>query len=230
MILAIDTTTRYLSLALANETTILAESTWYTADNHTVELAPAIQQMLLTAGTTAADLQAVGVALGPGSFTGLRIGMGLAKGLALAHNLEIVGVPTHDIIASPQPRFDGTLLAVLQVGRSRIAAARYQLRQDRWISKNMSVITTWADLLNSAESTDVYICGEVDAEGRSILGDRFVIGTAAMNVRRSACLVEITQARIQAGDSDNPEDLIPIYLQQPSNTLEDTVVEDEKEG
>ena len=77
---------------------------------------------------------------------------------------------------------------------------------------------------------DVYICGEVDAEGRSILGDRFVIGTAAMNVRRSACLVEITQARIQAGDSDNPEDLIPIYLQQPSNTLEDTVVEDEKEG
>jgi len=81
MLLAIDTSTRTLSLALHDGDQILAETTWRTANYHTVELTPSIASMLGQGSVAPADLKAIAVALGPGSFTGLRIGLAAAKGL-----------------------------------------------------------------------------------------------------------------------------------------------------
>lgn len=218
MILAIDTATKWTSLALSDETAILAEHTWRTLDNHTVEVAPAIESMLNTNGISVADLNAVAVALGPGSFTALRIGLGLAKGLAVAHNMSIVGVPTHDIIAFPQPQTYGSLFAVLQMGRARIAVSQYRLDEQGWVASKDPIIATWDDLASAAKvanSENVYVCGEVDKKGVSILADHVTIATASMNMRRASYLAEIAQARLASGESDDPSTLVPIYLQQP---------------
>ena len=80
MLLAIDTATRIMSLALHDGRNLLAEMTWHTANNHTAELAPAIQDILRRCDTTMTGLTAVGVSTGPGSFTGLRIGVALFAG------------------------------------------------------------------------------------------------------------------------------------------------------
>ncbi len=99
LLLAIDTATRFAGLALYDGDIIRAEKYWLSHDNHSVELMPALVDMLAQQGFAPADLAAVGVTIGPGSFTGLRIGLSVAKGLALANRLVILGIPTLDVQA-----------------------------------------------------------------------------------------------------------------------------------
>ena len=93
MLLAIDTATAYASIALDDGAEILAEHNWLCGNNHTLELAPQVEHMLRTAAVRADTLEALAVALGPGSFTGLRIGLAFAKGFSLAYSLPLLGVP-----------------------------------------------------------------------------------------------------------------------------------------
>ena len=85
MLLAIDTSTKQAGIALYDGARgLIAEYNWHSANRHTEELMPAVAQMLAQASVKPSGLRAVAVALGPGSFTGLRVGLAAAKGLALA--------------------------------------------------------------------------------------------------------------------------------------------------
>src|SRR3990172_5808575 len=99
MLLAIDTATQAASLALYDEDCVRAEVTWQSTGRHTSELMPRIVWMIEQASSAMSDLTGLAVSIGPGSFTGLRVGLAVAKGLALANDLPIVGVPTLDVIA-----------------------------------------------------------------------------------------------------------------------------------
>ena len=100
MLLAVDTSTRWISIALFDGDQILAEETWRTRDHHSVELSPAINSMLNRAGSGLDKLAALGVALGPGSFTSLRIGLAVVKGIALARRLPVIGIASSAAIES----------------------------------------------------------------------------------------------------------------------------------
>ncbi len=89
MLLALDTSTHTVGVALYDGVSVLGEAIWTSRDYHTVELAPKAAEILDQCGVEAADLTVVAVAIGPGSFTGLRIGLALAKGLALVHRLPL---------------------------------------------------------------------------------------------------------------------------------------------
>ena len=82
MILGIDTATRWLGLGLHSGTAVIAETGWKCQNNHTIELTPAIHEMLHRANLTPADLEAIAVAIGPGSYTGpaRRVGRGQRDG------------------------------------------------------------------------------------------------------------------------------------------------------
>ena len=120
MLLAIDTSTNTLGLALFDGT-VVAESTWTSRARHTQELAPGLTEMLAHTGVKVDDLRALGVALGPGSFTSLRVGLSFVKGLALARNLPVVGIPTLDVVAASQPIKNNPLACLLSAGRGRLA-------------------------------------------------------------------------------------------------------------
>lgn len=220
MLLAIDTATRLISLAVHDGTRLIAESSWETANYHTVELAPAIQTLLARAGVDVPRLQAVAVALGPGSFTGLRIGLGLAKGLAAALNVSLIGVPTLDILASGQPRRQEQLIAVLEAGRGRICAQRFCWREDTWTPQDEPTIMTWDTLLDGIDR-EASVSGEIDAEGARKLqeaiaaGKPLTIAPAAERLRRAGYLAELAWARLRRGQSDDLYTLVPVYLHQP---------------
>ncbi len=216
MLLALDTATRVLSLALHDGQHIFYEATWHTANNHTVELTPAIQTALTRCDLTAEMLRAVAVALGPGSFTGLRIGLGVAKGLALARELPLVGVPTLEITAAGVPRFAGELLAVLQAGRKRICAQRFAWEDWGWRATDAPVITDWGRLLADVQ-TPTLIAGEVDEVGRAQIADVPLaqVASGAVSLRRAGFLAELAWARLREGRTDDPRTLTPIYLHRP---------------
>ena len=101
MLLALDTSTSQLGLALYDGERLLAERLWVSKVRHTVELAPAVEQILQQSGLALSALTALGVALGPGSFTSLRVGLAFAKGLAFSLTLPLIGISTLAILAAP---------------------------------------------------------------------------------------------------------------------------------
>jgi tRNA threonylcarbamoyladenosine biosynthesis protein TsaB len=133
VLLAIDTSTRNVGIALYDGIRVISEIIWSSQDYHTVELAPAINEILNRAGIKIKDIECCAVASGPGSFTGLRIGMAVAKGLALANHMPIIGIPTLDIVAESQPTSLGLpLVTALQAGRGRLAVGWYLADNGQW--------------------------------------------------------------------------------------------------
>lgn len=218
MILAIDTATRSISLALADERTLLAEFTWQSENNHTTELAPAVERMLTGAAVTPKDLTAVAVAIGPGSFTGVRIGLGFAKGLALARDgLPLIGVRTLDIVVRALPLDEGEAIAVIQAGRGRAVWAKYEVRDWKWEAADDGVVGTWDDVAKLATVRSVVV-GEIDPAGMHVLQrNRVRVASSEQNVRRASRLVEIGWERWRRGEIDSAAILMPVYAHQPTS-------------
>ncbi len=217
MLLAIDTATRTISLALHDGNQIQYEATWHTQNNHTVELTPAIHAALSQVGLDPSGLKAVAVAQGPGSFTGLRIGLGVAKGLALAQHLDLIAVPTLEIVAAAQPRSAGTLMAVLQAGRGRICIQPFQHNGERWVALHQPEITNWPEAAARGDGSTTF-AGEIDETGRTTLGaivPQPAIASGSLNLRRAGFLAEIAWGRLRANQRDDPASVTAIYLHQP---------------
>lgn len=218
MILALDTATRNLSIALFDGQQVDAEWTWRSANRHTIELIPAIRRMMDYVKVSSSALTGIAVATGPGSFTGLRIGMSAAKGIALSNTppTPLIGIPTLDIVAVSQPNLSDQLLAISQAGRGRINTGHYRWVNGKgWQPTRPANLTTWTDL--TAELTKpIQIAGEIDVAGRQILetaGNNIVMAPAAFTLRRAGFLAQLAYDKLQEGQADDPSTLAPIYLQ-----------------
>lgn len=215
MLLAIDTSTRMVSIALYDGARVHSEMSWISRSYHTVELAPAVSDMLNKTGVEPSELSAIGVAIGPGSFTALRIGLALAKGLAFSEHIPLIGIPTFDALAASQPvNKDMRLAAILEAGRKRIAIGWYQAQEAKWQSTGELENMTLEEFADNIHQPTL-VCGELNADARQRLGRKYKnvhLASPAQSMRRSAFLAELAWDRWQAGDTDNIALLSPIYL------------------
>lgn len=213
MLLAIDTSTSQLGLALYDGAQVISEYAWRSSQRHTVELAPAISELLTRSGQTMEDVHAVGVALGPGSFTSLRVGLSLAKGLALSRHIPLIGIPTLDILAVAQPASKLPLAILIQAGRGRYALGWYKNSKKGWQASDPARVVTLKALMDEIKNPSL-VCGELTAEDRRQLeGNQNVqLASPAQSVRRPAALAELAWGRWQAGEVDDEATLAPIYL------------------
>jgi tRNA threonylcarbamoyladenosine biosynthesis protein TsaB len=214
MLLAVDTSTLWVGLALYDGERVISEETWLSQNHHSVELAPALSSLIKRSGVSARSLSALAVALGPGSFTSLRIGLAFVKGLALALHLPIIGVPTLDILAVAQPVREQPLVAVLQAGRGRLVLGWYRSQSNHWQPSSEPEISTAEELAQSIRKQTL-VCGELSGEERQLLARKrknVILASPAQSLRRPAFLAEIAWERWQAGQVDEPISLAPIYL------------------
>ena len=214
-LLAIDSSTHVGGLSLYDGNRVLYECIWARPDTRGADLAPGIQAGFKHIGLTAKDLTVIGIAIGPGSYTGLRTSLALAKGMVLAHGLGLVSVPTLDIIAASQPIQEKPLAAVLQAGRGRLAVGWYREKKGSWIRDGKTALMT-ADELEKAIKKPTILCGELYEAERQILGRKYKnaeIASPAQCVRRPAILAELAWVRWLAGQTDDIRGLAPIYLQ-----------------
>ena len=220
MLLAIDTATRKIGLALYDGVQVVQEAVWQSPNRHTVELSAAIDNALQRAGLTPNDLTAIALAIGPGSYTGLRIGTAVAKGLALAQHLPLIGVSSFDILAAAQPVMpEHQLATVLEAGRTRLAVSWYSADEQSWQPKGQPNILT-PDEFAKKIRTPTLICGELDEDLQKVLGRKrknVKLASPANSLRRPAYLAELAWARLQAGETDDPATLAPQYLQTGEN-------------
>ncbi len=214
MLLAVDTSTRFVGVALYDGAQVLSETTWLSKNHHTTELAPAVAAALAGIGAESSDLQAVGVAIGPGSFTGLRIGMAVAKGLAISLHIPIIGIPTLDILAAAQPVQDARLAAVIAAGRRRLAIGWYQAEDNGWRSTNQLDNLLPDEFVKKIRKPTV-VCGELNADLRQRLSRKHknvILASPAASLRSPAYLAELAWQRFKADDVDEAAILKPIYL------------------
>jgi len=213
MLLAVDTSTTQIGLALYDGAQVLGEFAWRSGQRHTVELAPAVAELLARCALTMNDVNALGVALGPGSFTSLRVGLALVKGIALARHIPLIGISTLDILARAQATSRLPLAVALQAGRGRYALGWYKVSRKQWQAQGEARVVTLEALMAEVQSPAV-VCGEFTAEIRQkiVMNENVQLVSPANSVRRPAVLAELAWARWQNNDVDDEATLAPIYL------------------
>lgn len=220
MELAIDTSTNFASIALSREGETVAELTWHSEQNHTVELVPNIVHLLNQTRLGPQSLAGIFVARGPGSFNGLRVGISTAKGLAVALNIPLVGISTLEIEAYPFAITGLPVCPIHNAGREEIATALYQ-QNDDWQCLVEEHITT-VDALCRQTKKETLFCGEipppVGQKLRQRLGKQAVIPAPEARLRHASQLAALGWRRLNKGDQDNPASLQPLYLRQPPIT------------
>jgi tRNA threonylcarbamoyladenosine biosynthesis protein TsaB len=219
MLLAIDTATHLAGLVLYDQSQVWAEECWHSPMTHTVELMPRIQRMLSIYPVALESLSGIGVSLGPGSFTGLRIGLAAAKGMALPYRLPLIGIPTLDAVAYPFQGAGQPVWAIIQAGRGRIGVACYDDIDDEWTQTMPPTLTSFEGLCDLTTGPAIFT-GEIDDLGVNLLRERLgqaaTIPTLAMRLRRPAYLAELAATRLAQNDVDDVATLAPIYLQHPT--------------
>lgn len=227
MILALDTATRQAGLAIYDGDMLRAETIWRTTDRHHTEwLVPAIEMAFRQAGITAKALTAIAVTIGPGSYTGLRVALSVAKGLVAALQIPLVGVNTLDVLAHPFMHHEGErICAAVPLGRGRFAYHFYsafaEFIQEHYVAPSIPKIGTLQAMATEIQArypqSHIKMVGEFTREEQfNFDGDQtyhieFVPSVLAL--RRPGVLALLAAHRLQNGESDDPHTLEPIYLQ-----------------
>ena len=217
MELSIDTASDLASVAVSRGGELMAEVTWRCRRNHTVELLPTIEMLLSQAGAEKEDLQAVFVCVGPGMYTGLRVGITIAQGLARGLDIPAVGVGRLELDAYPNASFPDDIVAVHRAGRGELAWATY--RGDPWREVTPPQLSKPEDLVSKVIDRTLVV-GEVNQEFAVLIHDRLgalaIIPSPDASIRRAGTLAALGASRLAAGDAGEPALLRPIYLRPPA--------------
>ena len=221
MQLAIDTSTDTASLAIVQDSEVLAELTWRCGQNHTAQLLPHLAYLLNQTKLSPQSTTGIIVARGPGSFNGLRVGISTAKGLAFSLGIPIVGISSLEVEAYQHAETGLPICPIFNAGRGEIATAIYQAKHNEWRQLIAEHITT-VESLCSQITTKTIFCGEfisfIATQLRKQLKQKAVIPPPAAGLRRASFLAELGLKRLKADDYDNPATLQPLYLRRPPIT------------
>jgi len=221
MYLAIDTSTGTASLALVEDNEVLVELTWRCEQNHTTQLLSHLAYLLNQTKLNLQSTKGIIVARGPGSFNGLRVGIGTAKGLAFSLEIPIVGISSLEAEAYQHAETGLPICPIFNAGRGEIATAIHQAKHNEWRQLIAEHITT-VETLCSQITTKTVFCGEfiptIATQLRKQLKQKAVIPSPATGLRRASFLAELGLKRLEAGDYDNPATLQPLYLRRPAIT------------
>lgn len=212
--LGIDTSNAPLSVALVEDGRILAEQTSSLKQTHSIQAMPAVEQLLTAAGLKPADLSAIAVAEGPGSYTGVRIGVTLAKTLAWTLGIPLIGVSSLEVLAANGAPFEGVICPLFDARRNHVYCGLYKWKAGRlhriWEDRHGSMDELLSDLsfihqpiLFVGMDTDLYRSAILET-----LPDRAVFPPYGQQLPRASHLVWLAEGRLPAGDV---HDFVPTY-------------------
>ncbi|MDB5329088.1 MAG: hypothetical protein JWP03_239 [Phycisphaerales bacterium] len=216
--LAIETSGRLGSVAIAEDGVVVAEDSFAHGLKHAAEMVPRIDALLKSRGWAPADVREIYISVGPGSFTGLRIGVTLAKTLAFATGAKIAAVPTVQVLArntAPEAR---DVVIVLDAKREQIFTARlHRENPGVWTIAEPAHLDSLAEMLRRSPRP-VHLVGEGIPYHEKFLphDDAAVLVTPETLWRaRAATVAEIGFAMARAGEFTDPQTLTPLYIRRP---------------
>ncbi|MBP2655751.1 MAG: universal protein YeaZ [Firmicutes bacterium] len=217
-ILALDTATLVSSVALATADTLLAEMTLETKKNHSEQLMPHIEQLLALAEVSKSEVEAVAVSIGPGSFTGLRIGLATAKALAYAWKVPVVGVPTLAAMAFGCPVPGAILAPTLDAQKGNLYLALYSGQGGAVTPIGKPRVVNHSDAFAELAKMDepVVVLGEAVKLYSSQLASepRLYIAGPHIAMPRAANVAFLGLSMLAAGEKHDVMTLEPMYIRR----------------
>ena len=220
MILALNTSTRQSSIALLRmDRTVAAENLMFEGKNHFGGLMPAVDMLITGAGLKHKDIACVAVATGPGSFTGLRVGLSLAKGICQALDVPLIGISSLKALAFQLPLTPHPIAPILSSRRGEVFTALFlQSSENSLHRKERDTCCRLLDLPNLFEDTTVFIGNDFLNHGlplKKLLGSHDRIAPPQWWHLRASSIGALAADRFDAGDSDEVGSLIPRYFRPP---------------
>jgi tRNA threonylcarbamoyladenosine biosynthesis protein TsaB len=219
LILAIDTSSLTGSVALCRGATLLAESLLHLRSTHSERLLVQIEQVLAMTGVSVEQLDLLAVVHGPGSFTGLRVGLATAKGLATAAGIPVVGFSTLEVLAMNLPLCPYPVCAFLDARKQEVYSGLFDCREGFPVAVGEEAVLPPADLLQRLEG-DVALVGDAVPLYRSLieqqLGTRAKLPPAVAHQPRASAVAALAARRYAAGELPTTEALTPRYI-RPSD-------------
>lgn len=216
--LAIDTSTHVLGIALADEQKILGEYTTNIKKNHSVRLMPAVESLMKESGVAPDDLDAIAVTTGPGSYTGVRIGVTTAKSMAWALNIPLYPVSTLQVFAQNGLGFPGLVSPLIDARRNQVYTAAFsgsagENAVGRQMKDQIILLPEWLEVLGQTQEQILFVgedTGSRQAQIQERLGSRAVFADWMGQTIRPAEIIRV--ARI-AGEARGAHAVVPEYAQ-----------------
>jgi tRNA threonylcarbamoyladenosine biosynthesis protein TsaB len=213
-ILALETATLAGGAALLDGDLVIAESRSNIALTHSERVMAAVDHVLRDARWTVDDLDGLAVSIGPGSFTGLRVGLATIKGLAFARALPVAGVPTLDALAATLPFADAPVVPLLDARKNEVYLSRY-----RWDGRAM--VREWGYLALPPDAAvarltpPVIVLGDGVAPCRphlAALGEGARVAPPAQRLPSPAVVAQLGHAILAAGGGVSADEVTALYL------------------
>lgn len=213
-LLAVESATLSGGAAILDGDRLLGEITLNIAITHSERLLAAVDRLVVDCGLAPADLEGLAVSVGPGSFTGLRVGLATVKGLAMALDLPIAPVPTLDALAARLPFADAPVCPILDARKNEVYLSLYRWRGDRmWREREYLALSP--ELAVAELTAPVILLGDGIEACRPWLdgqGDGIRITPVAQRLPAAATVAELGHALLAAGGGVGAEALVPLYL------------------
>jgi tRNA threonylcarbamoyladenosine biosynthesis protein TsaB len=222
-VLGIDTTTRMGSVALLEEDTILGEYILFTKKGHSIKLLALIHQLLTESQQNLDDIDLVGVSAGPGSFTGLRVGISTAQGLAFSLGKHLIGVPTLEVMAFQATWYKGNICPMIDSRKQQVYTCLFKssgngppkrMTQETVIEPEKWLSTIKEPTVFLGDGVQLYqeIIKEMMPPGSLIL-------PPAMGISRASTVAQLALQYQLCNKCSDLESISPLYVRPPDAEL-----------
>lgn len=225
-VLGIDTATKVAGAAVVGEERLIADRYIHNLKTHSQIIIPMIRQVMDDAGIKPHDLHGIAVTGGPGSFTGLRIGMSVAKTMGLALKIPVMGIPTLELLAWNLYRVEGLICPILDAKKNEVYTCIYKSIDsglEELINPAALSIERLVSELSGYEKEKVNFLGDgVPVFGdiiREKLGSRALFGTMINSFPRAAAVAELGLRQLKKEQPGDSTFLQPVYLRKSEAEL-----------
>ncbi len=220
-ILAIDTSSLVATVALINEENLLGEFTINHPRTHSQKLMPLVDSLLKSLDMTMKDIDLIAVARGPGSFTGVRIGVATVKGLAQPYDIPVLGISSLEGMANNLTYCSELICPIMDARRNQVYTGVY-----KWENKRLVKVTDEApltieeliDILKNKEEKIIFLGDGLSKYKDDLidkLGDRAIISPQYVAMQRASSIAQLALNKIKDGEkTENYFDITPTYLRK----------------
>jgi tRNA threonylcarbamoyladenosine biosynthesis protein TsaB len=179
---------------------------------------PMIRDLLAAQGLTVRDVDLIAAGVGPGSFTGLRIGLAAAKGLAWAGGKPMIGVPTLDAMAAGHPPADPPICPLIDARKGQVFTAIYRYRESGWVRDGEIGAYTPQALADTIDEPTVFFGDGLKKRAAALpelLGPKFIRGPESLDRPRAALIARLALVLVAQGAPADPALVMPLYIRPP---------------
>ena len=219
-ILAVETSASVASAAICDEDKLICEMVLNHKKTHSEKLMPMIDELFKSCELSASEIDVFAAASGPGSFTGLRIGVCAVKGLAHAVNKPVIGVSTLEALAYNLPYADGLICPIMDARRSQVYNGIYRFQNGFPEIVTAPRAVALSECLEDVRGEErVYFIGDgvpvYREEIQRVLGEKAVFAPLSCNAQRASCVAAAALRYAKEGKTMHYSELLPVYLRKP---------------